>query len=213
MNIVLFGPPGAGKGTQAKELIKKFEIPQISTGDILRAAIANQTPLGLEAKKLMDAGNLVGDDIVNGLVEERLKEADTEKGFILDGYPRTVEQAKALDKILEKQERTIEKVIALVVEDDEILKRITGRRVSKKTGKIYHIIYNPPVDENPEDLEQRADDTAEVVKKRLENYKNQTALVLEYYKNQGKVSEIQGERESKYITEEIIDILSNNCNI
>ncbi|WP_064608817.1 adenylate kinase [Streptobacillus moniliformis] len=213
MNIVLFGPPGAGKGTQAKELIKKFEIPQISTGDILRAAIANQTPLGLEAKKLMDAGNLVGDDIVNGLVEERLKEADTEKGFILDGYPRTVEQAKALDKILEKQEKSIEKVIALVVEDDEILKRITGRRVSKKTGKIYHIIYNPPVDENPEDLEQRADDTAEVVKKRLENYKNQTAPVLEYYKNQGKVSEIQGERESKYITEEIIDILSNNCNI
>ncbi|CAM3168493.1 adenylate kinase [Streptobacillus ratti] len=213
MNIVLFGPPGAGKGTQAKELIKKFEIPQISTGDILRAAIANQTPLGLEAKKLMDAGNLVGDDIVNGLVEERLKEADTEKGFILDGYPRTVEQAKALDKILEKQEKSIEKVIALVVEDDEILKRITGRRVSKKTGKIYHIVYNPPVDENPEDLEQRADDTAEVVKKRLENYKNQTAPVLEYYKEQGKVSEIQGERESKYITEEIIYILSNNCNI
>ncbi|CAM3165242.1 adenylate kinase [Streptobacillus felis] len=213
MNIVLFGPPGAGKGTQAKELIQKFNIPQISTGDILRAAIANQTPLGLEAKKLMDAGNLVGDDIVNGLVEERLKEADTEKGFILDGYPRTVEQAKALDKILEKQEREIEKVIALVVEDDEILKRITGRRVSKKTGKIYHIIYNPPVDENPEDLEQRADDTAEVVKKRLENYKNQTAPVLDYYKEQGKVAEIQGERESKYITEEIIDILTNNCNV
>ncbi len=213
MNIVLFGPPGAGKGTQAKELIKKFEIPQISTGDILRAAIANQTPLGLEAKKIMDAGNLVGDNIVNGLVEERLKETDTEKGFILDGYPRTVEQAKALDKILEKQEKSIEKVIALVVEDDEILKRITGRRVSKKTGKIYHIIYNPPVDENPEDLEQRADDSAEVVKKRLENYRNQTAPVLEYYKNQGKVSEVQGERESKYITEEIIDILSNNCNI
>ncbi len=161
----------------------------------------------------MDTGNLVGDDIVNGLVEERLKETDTEKGFILDGYPRTVEQAKALDKILEKQERTIEKVIALVVEDDEILKRITGRRVSKKTGKIYHIIYNPPVDENPEDLEQRADDSAEVVKKRLENYRNQTSPVLEYYKNQGKVSEVQGERESKYITEEIIDILSNNCNI
>ncbi|NYV27949.1 adenylate kinase [Streptobacillus felis] len=213
MNIVLFGPPGAGKGTQAKELIQKFNIPQISTGDILRAAIANQTPLGLEAKKLMDAGNLVGDDIVNGLVEERLKEVDTEKGFILDGYPRTVEQAKALDKILEKQEREIEKVIALVVEDDEILKRITGRRVSKKTGKIYHIIYNPPVDENPEDLEQRADDTAEVVKKRLENYKNQTAPVLDYYKEQGKVAEIQGERESKYITEEIIDILTNNCNV
>lgn len=213
MNIILFGPPGAGKGTQAKELIEKFSIPQISTGDILRAAIANKTPLGLEAKKLMDAGNLVSDDIVNGLVAERLKEKDTEKGFILDGYPRTVEQAKALDVILEKQEKEIEKVIALIVEDDEILKRITGRRVSKKTGKIYHVIYNPPVDENPEDLEQRADDTEEVVLNRLKQYKAQTAPVLDYYKSKGKVAEIQGERESKYITEEIVDLLKNNCNI
>ena len=213
MNTILFGPPGAGKGTQAKELIERFSIPQISTGDILRAAIANKTPLGLEAKKLMDAGNLVSDDIVNGLVAERLKEKDTEKGFILDGYPRTVEQAKALDVILEKQEKEIEKVIALIVEDDEILKRITGRRVSKKTGKIYHVIYNPPVDENPEDLEQRADDTEEVVLNRLKQYKAQTAPVLDYYKSKGKVAEIQGERESKYITEEIVDLLKNNCNI
>ena len=213
MNIILFGPPGAGQGTQAKELIERFSIPQISTGDILRAAIANKTPLGLEAKKLMDAGNLVSDDIVNGLVAERLKEKDTEKGFILDGYPRTVEQAKALDLILEKQEKEIEKVIALIVEDDEILKRITGRRVSKKTGKIYHVIYNPPVDENPEDLEQRADDTEEVVLNRLKQYKAQTAPVLDYYKSKGKVAEIQGERESKYITEEIVDLLKNNCNI
>lgn len=213
MNIILFGPPGAGKGTQAKELIERFSIPQISTGDILRAAIANKTPLGLEAKKLMDAGNLVSDDIVNGLVAERLKEKDTEKGFILDGYPRTVEQAKALDVILEKQEKEIEKVIALIVEDDEILKRITGRRVSKKTGKIYHVIYNPPVDENPEDLEQRADDTEEVILNRLKQYKAQTAPVLDYYKSKGKVAEIQGERESKYITEEIVDLLKNNCNI
>ena len=213
MNIILFGPPGAGKGTQAKELIERFSIPQISTGDILRAAIANKTPLGLEAKKLMDAGNLVSDDIVNGLVAERLKEKDTEKGFILDGYPRTVEQAKALDVILEKQEKEIEKVIALIVEDDEILKRITGRRVSKKTGKIYHVIYNPPVDENPEDLEQRADDTEEVVLNRLKQYKAQTAPVLDYYKSKGNVAEIQGERESKYMTEEIVDLLKNNCNI
>ena len=152
MNIVLFGAPGAGKGTQAKELIKKYEIPQISTGDILRAAIANKTPLGLEAKKLMDEGKLVSDDIVNGLVEARLKEDDCKKGFILDGFPRTVAQAKELDKILAKSNREIEKVIALEVSDEEIIERITGRRVSKKTGKIYHIKYNPPVDENPEDL-------------------------------------------------------------
>lgn len=213
MNIILFGPPGAGKGTQAKELIERFNIPQISTGDILREAIANKKPLGLEAKKLMDQGLLVSDEIVNGLVEERLKEKDTEKGFILDGYPRTVRQAETLDKILIKQEKEIEKVIALVVEDDEIIKRITGRRVSKKTGKIYHVIYNPPIDENEEDLIQRDDDSKEVVVKRLKAYKEQTAPVLDYYKLQGKVSEIQGERESKYITEEIIDILTNNCNL
>ena len=213
MNIVLFGAPGAGKGTQAKELIQKYEIPQISTGDILRAAIANKTPLGLEAKKLMDEGKLVSDEIVNGLVEARLQEEDCKNGFILDGVPRTVAQAQELDKILEKSNREIEKVIALEVSDEEIIERITGRRVSKKTGKIYHIIYNPPVDENPEDLIQRDDDTEAVVINRLKNYKAQTAPVLDYYIEKGKVAEIQGERESKYITEEIIDLLENNCNI
>lgn len=213
MNIVLFGPPGAGKGTQAKELIKYFNIPQISTGDILREAIAKETPLGLEVKEIMASGSLVSDEIVNKLVEERLKQSDTENGFILDGYPRTVKQAEKLDEILSKLEKEISKVISLVVEDDEIVKRITGRRTSKKTGKIYHMIYNPPVDENPEDLIQREDDTLKSVKIRLDKYKSETAPVLEYYKQQGKVSEIQGERESKYITEEIIDILKNNCNV
>ena len=203
MNIILFGAPGAGKGTQAKELTKKYEIPQISTGDILRAAIANKTPLGLEAKKLMDEGKLVSDDIVNGLVEARLQEADCEKGFILDGFPRTVAQAEALDGILEK----IEKVIALDVSDDEIIERITGRRVSKKTGKIYHIKYNPPVDENPEDLEQRADDNKETVVKRLEVYNKQTAPVLDYYKKQGKVYTVDGTKKLEEITKDIIEIL------
>ena len=207
MNIVLFGAPGAGKGTQAKELIKKYEIPQISTGDILREAIANKTPLGLEAKKLMDGGNLVSDDIVNGLVEARLQEADCEKGFILDGFPRTVAQAEALDKILEKFNKKIEKVIALDVSDDEIIERITGRRVSKKTGKIYHIKYNPPVDEKEEDLEQRADDNKETVMKRLEVYNKQTAPVLEYYKKQNKVYTVDGAKRLEEITKDIIDIL------
>ena len=207
MNIILFGAPGAGKGTQAKELTKKYEIPQISTGDILRAAIANKTPLGLEAKKLMDEGKLVSDDIVNGLVEARLQEADCEKGFILDGFPRTVAQAEALDGILEKFNKKIEKVIALDVSDDEIIERITGRRVSKKTGKIYHIKYNPPVDENPEDLEQRADDNEETVVKRLEVYNKQTAPVLDYYKKQAKVYTVDGTKKLEEITKDIIEIL------
>lgn len=207
MNIVLFGAPGAGKGTQAKELIEKYNIPQISTGDILRKAISEGTPLGLEAKKLMDQGILVSDEIVNGLVEERLSQADCSKGFIMDGFPRTVVQAESLDRILEKLGKKIEKVVALNVSDNEILERITGRRVSKVTGKIYHIKYNPPVDEKMEDLEQRADDTKEVVEKRLEVYRNQTAPVLDYYKNQGKVYEINGEQQLDKITKDIIEVL------
>ena len=207
MNIILFGAPGAGKGTQAKELIKKYEIPQISTGDILREAIANKTPLGLEAKKLMDQGQLVSDDIVNGLVEARLKEKDCEKGFILDGFPRTVIQAESLDNIMKKIGKKIDKVIALNVSDEEIIERITGRRVSKVTGKIYHIKYNPPVEEKLEDLEQRADDNEETVKKRLAVYNEQTAPVLDFYKKQDKVCEIDGSQKLEKITQDIIDIL------
>ena len=209
MNIILFGAPGAGKGTQAKELIKKYGIPQISTGDILRSAIANQTPLGMEAKKLMDHGKLVSDEIVNGLVEARLQESDCENGFILDGFPRTVIQAESLDRIMEKIGKEIDKVIALNVNDEEIIERITGRRVSRKTGKIYHIKYNPPIDEKEEDLEQRADDNEETVKKRLAVYNEQTAPVLDYYKKKGKVFEVDGTRGLEKITEDIVKILES----
>ena len=207
MNIILFGAPGAGKGTQAKELIKKYEIPQISTGDILRTAISNQTQLGLEAKKLMDQGKLVSDEIVNGLVEERLQDNDCEKGFILDGFPRTVFQAEELDKMLKNLGKSIDKVVALDVRDSEIVERITGRRISKATGRIYHIKYNPPVDEKLEDLYQREDDTEEIVVKRLTAYKNQTAPVLDYYKTQGKVISVDGEQEVSKITADIMEIL------
>ena len=207
MNLVLFGAPGAGKGTQAKFIIDKYGIPQISTGDILRAAIANQTKLGLEAKSFMDAGKLVPDEVVNGLVAERLAQPDCEKGFIMDGFPRTVVQAKTLDEILAKLGKKIEKVIALNVPDSDIIERITGRRTSKLTGKIYHINFNPPVDEKEEDLVQRADDTEEVVVKRLETYHSQTAPVLDYYKEQNKVTEIDGTRSLDEITKDIFNIL------
>ena len=207
MNLVLFGAPGAGKGTQAKFIIDKYGIPQISTGDILRAAIANQTKLGLEAKSFMDAGKLVPDEVVNGLVAERLAQPDCEKGFIMDGFPRTVVQAKTLDEILAKLGKKIEKVIALNVPDSDIIERSTGRRTSKLTGKIYHIKFNPPVDEKEEDLVQRADDTKEVVVKRLETYHSQTAPVLDYYKEQNKVTEIDGTRSLDEITKDIFNIL------
>lgn len=207
MNIALFGPPGAGKGTQAKELILHYNIPQISTGDILREAIKNETQLGLKAKTYMDKGDLVPDEVVNGLVKERLNKKDCEAGFILDGYPRTVEQAKILDEILASLNKKIDKVLALDVPNEDIIERITGRRTSKKTGKIYHIKFNPPVDEKEEDLIQRADDTEEVVKKRLENYEKQTAPVLDYYKNQGKVITVDGTKTPKEITKDLIRIL------
>lgn len=207
MNIVLFGAPGAGKGTQAKELIEKYGIPQISTGDILRGAIANGTQLGLEAKKYMDNGNLVPDEVVNGLVKERLAMEDCNKGFIMDGFPRTVVQAEALDKILEELAKKIEIVIALDVPNSLIVRRITGRRVSKKTGKIYHMEFNPPVDEKEEDLEQRVDDTEEVVLNRLATYDKQTAPVLEYYKKQQKVVTVDGTKKPEEVTKEVIEIL------
>lgn len=208
MNLVLFGAPGAGKGTQAKFIVDKYGIPQISTGDLLRAAVANQTKLGLEAKKNMDEGALVPDELVIGLIKERLAEKDTEKGFILDGFPRNVVQAETLDEMLKDLNKDIDKVIALNVPDAEIIERITGRRTSRVTGKIYHIKYNPPVDEKEEDLVQRADDTEEVVVKRLETYRNQTAPVLDYYKKQNKAVEIDGTGSLEDITNKIFAVLA-----
>lgn len=207
MNIVLFGAPGAGKGTQAKELIDKYGIPQISTGDLFREAIGNKTELGMKAKEFMDNGQLVPDSLTMSIVEERFKQPDCQNGFILDGFPRTVFQAEELDKMLSKMGKKIDKVVALEVRDSEIVERITGRRISKSTGKIYHIKYNPPIDEKLEDLYQREDDTEEIVVKRLTAYKIQTAPVLDYYKSQDKVISIDGEQEVSKITADIMNIL------
>ena len=209
MNIILFGAPGAGKGTQAKLLVEKYGIPQISTGDMFREAIANGTELGRKAKTYMDDGKLVPDDVTVGIVEERLAKEDCGKGFILDGFPRTLHQAEELQKILDKLGKTIDKVVVLEVDDNEILERITGRRMSRKTGKIYHIKYNPPVDENEEDIYQREDDNEMAVKTRLEAYKEQTSPLFDYYKNLGKTVIIDGKQEVGKITEDILRVLDS----
>jgi len=182
MRVILLGGPGAGKGTQAANITEKYNIPQISTGDMLRAAVKAGTPLGLEAKKVMDAGGLVSDDIILGLVKERTAEADCANGFLFDGFPRTIAQAESL----KEQGVKIDCVVEIDVADEEIIKRMSGRRVHLESGRTYHLVYNPPKiegkdDVTGEDLIQREDDQEDTVKKRLEVYHDQTAPLIEYY--------------------------------
>jgi len=184
MRIILLGGPGAGKGTQATFIKEKFNIPQISTGDMLRAAVKAGTPLGIEAKKVMDSGGLVSDEIILGLVEERIKEADCENGFLFDGFPRTIPQADAL----KQRGVPVDAVVEIDVDDSEIVKRMSGRRAHLASGRTYHVIYNPPKvegkdDETGEDLVQRDDDKEETVLKRLDVYHEQTEPLIEYYSN------------------------------
>lgn len=190
MNIILLGGPGAGKGTQAGFIKEKYGIPQISTGDMLRAAVKAGTPLGLEAKKVMDAGGLVSDEIILGLVKERTAEPDCAKGFLFDGFPRTIAQAEALKKDNVK----IDCVVEIDVDDDEIVKRMSGRRVHLASGRTYHVIFNPPKTEGKddatgEDLIQRDDDKEETVRKRLEVYHQQTEPLIDYYSKWSKSGE------------------------
>lgn len=207
MNLMLFGAPGAGKGTQAKFLIEKYDIPQISTGDILRAAIADKTEMGMEAKKFMDAGQLVPDSTIIGIIKDRLAQEDCKKGFILDGFPRTLPQAEALNALMNDMEISLDKVISLNVPDELIVERITGRRTSKVTGKIYHMKFNPPTDEKEEDLVQRADDTEETVTKRLSAYHEQTAPLLDFYTNMGVIVELDGTKDVSEVTADMFACL------
>lgn len=182
MRLILIGPPGAGKGTQAAFIKERFAIPQISTGDMLRAAVKAGTPLGLKAKSVMESGALVSDDIILGLMEERLAQPDCKSGFLLDGFPRTIPQAEAL----KKTGIPIDFVLEISVPDDEIVRRISGRRVDPVSGRTYHIVYNPPKVEGKDDvtgdpLIQRDDDKEDVVRHRLEVYHNQTEALVKFY--------------------------------
>lgn len=187
MRIILLGAPGAGKGTQATFIKEKFNIPQISTGDMLRAAVKAGTPLGLEAKKFMDAGGLVPDEVIIGLVKERIKDADCQAGFLFDGFPRTIPQAAAM----KDAGVDIDYVVEIDVPDEEIIKRLSGRRVHPASGRTYHVMFNPPKvagkdDVTGEDLVQRDDDREEVIKKRLEVYHAQTEQLVGYYSDWAK---------------------------
>lgn len=216
MNLILLGPPGAGKGTQAKLLVKRYGIPQISTGDILRGAVKAQTPMGIKAKECMESGALVPDEVVVGIVEERLCQKDCANGFILDGFPRTVAQADALTCMLEKNNTRIDHVISMTVNNEDLLTRITGRRTCKGCGTGYHVLFDPPkqdliCNECGFDLVQREDDKEETIRHRLEVYAAQTSPLITYYAGQGLLQEIDGMGNIDQIQNELITILGSRA--
>lgn len=208
MRLILLGPPGAGKGTQAAKIVEAYGIPHISTGDMLRANVKAGTPLGLEAKKLMDAGDLVPDEVIIAMVDARLDEDDAVNGFCLDGFPRTVPQASALEELLARKGAPIDVCLRFSVEDAEIVSRITGRRVHKPTGDIYHVVFNPPpADLDEADLQQREDDTEEVVLNRLEVYRRQTEPLEKYYWERGLLRDVQAVGDMDEITAGALEVL------
>lgn len=209
MKLVFLGAPGAGKGTQAKKLVEKYAIPQISTGDLLRAAVAAGSALGKEAKACMDKGELVPDSVVLGMVEERLKQDDCKKGYILDGFPRNTSQAEALDKMLSALNMPLSAAVSVDVPFDDLMKRLTGRRTCKACGQMYNIYFNASkkdgiCDKCGGELFQRDDDKEETIKKRLDVYNAQTAPLFDYYKKKGILKSVAG-------TGSIDDIFANIC--
>ncbi|MBR0592156.1 adenylate kinase [Bacillus pumilus] len=212
MNLVLMGLPGAGKGTQAERIVDDYGIPHISTGDMFRAAMKEETQLGLEAKSFIDKGELVPDEVTIGIVRERLGKNDCEQGFLLDGFPRTVAQAEALEDILKDLGRTIDYVINIKVDKDALMERLTGRRICKNCGATYHLVFNPPAKENVCDkcggeLYQRADDNAETVSTRLEVNLKQTEPLLNFYSEKGYLANIDGAKHINVVYADIKDLL------
>lgn len=212
MRILLMGPPGAGKGTQAEKLTEILNIPHISTGDMFRKAIKDQTDLGKQAKSFMDKGELVPDEVTVGIVKDRIKEEDCKNGFLLDGFPRTVVQANALGKMLEDLGIKLDSVINVEVPYKDLIGRLTGRRICRSCGATYHMIFNPPKDEGVCDkcggeLYQRDDDTEETAKNRLLVYEKQTAPLLEYYNNTGLLVNINGNQLMEEVLAEILKVL------
>jgi len=215
VRLVLLGPPGAGKGTQARMLEKRLGVPQVASGDLLRAAVRKRTALGVEAKRYMDKGALVPDELVLKLIEERLQQPDAASGFILDGFPRTAAQAETLTaKLQASGSRQLDKVIAIIVPDDEIVKRISGRRTCKNCGAMYHVIYDPPRNQNlcnscNGELYQRDDDAEDTVRMRLEVYAATMRPLLEYYGRLGLLAQIDGIGRPEEIQQSILGALGN----
>jgi adenylate kinase len=209
MNLILLGPPGAGKGTQAQMIVERYHIPQISTGDILRAAVKEGTPLGKKAKAFMDQGQLVPDEVVIGIIDERLRASDCNSGFILDGFPRTTAQAEALQSILTKIGKSIHHVINIEVDSEELVRRLTGRRTCKNCGAMFHILFHPPKGEGVCDrcggtLYQREDDKDETIRTRLKEHQKQTAPLIQYYQLKNILRSIQGVGGQDQIFERIV---------
>ena len=214
MYILLMGPPGAGKGTQAERLVEKYNIPHISTGDMFRSAVKQGTELGKEAKKYMDAGQLVPDSVTIGIVRESLSNPENQKGFILDGFPRTEEQADALDRILSDLDIKLNGVVDITVPSGILVERVTGRRICKSCGATYHVVFNPPKTEGICDkcggtLYQRDDDREDTVKKRMEVYDIQTKPLIEHYSKLGLYIPIEGTQDIDKVFSDIIEKLGN----
>jgi len=212
VRLVLLGPPGAGKGTQARVLETRLRAPQIASGDLLRAAVRNKTALGLEAKTYMDKGALVPDELVLKLIGERLGQSDAKSGFLLDGFPRSVQQAETLADMLEARKERLDKVIALILPDEEVVKRISGRRTCRNCGAMYHVIYDPPLNMGicntcQGELYQRDDDAEDTVKMRLEVYADSTRPLLDYYETQGILAKIDGIGRPEEIEKRILTAL------